>query len=116
MPLESKMILVASDDAALVASLADSLHESGYRVSNALEDSESEEGSNVIVLDTALPAARRADLLSRRAGSPIVALASRDSVRQTAAQEGVWVCLAKPVELDNVLLAVDRITRYAAAA
>jgi DNA-binding response OmpR family regulator len=120
MAFDSNTILVASADRALVASIAVLLNENGYRVSSTWESSEDEPG--LIVLDTAEPSAAQADVLQRHAQAhhqtrpPIVALAPRESVRQTAAQDGVWVCLAKPVEIDNLVLAVDRITRYAAAA
>ena len=108
-------ILVASADDALRATLADSLHESGYRVCNSAESAEHD--PDVIVLDTALPRGERSSLLSRtRRRAPIVALAPRDDVRQTAAEDGVWVCLAKPVEVANLVLALDRITTFDAPA
>ena len=108
MAMNSTMILVASDDAALVSSLADSLHDNGYHVST---DWDSEDEPGVIVLDTALPADARAELL-RSLSSPIVALSSPDALTQAAAIDGVWICLTKPLDTDNLVLAVDRISRY----
>jgi DNA-binding response OmpR family regulator len=106
MVLNSTLILVASDDAALVSSIADSLHDNGYHVSTGWK---SEDEPGVIVLDTALPADARADLL-QSLSSPIVALSSRDALEQAAAIKGVWVCLTKPLDTDNLVLAVDRIS------
>ena len=115
MTSDPNTILVASADDALVATLADSLHASGYRVCSSWESAEAD--PDVIVLDAALPPAARASLVARaNRKRPIVALTSREDVRQTAAEDGVWVCLAKPVEVDNLVLALDRITGFEAAA
>jgi DNA-binding response OmpR family regulator len=111
MALNSMLVLVASDDAALVSSITDSLHDSGYHVSTNWS---SQDEPGVIVLDTALPEDARADLL-RSMSSPIVALSSPAALKQAASIDGVWVCLTKPLDTDNLVLAVDRISRYTGA-
>ena len=109
MVLNSTLILVASDDAALVSSITDSLRDNGYHVST---DWNAQDEPGVTVLDTALPAEARAGLL-QSLSSPIVALSSPDALKQAAAIDGVWVCLTKPLDTDNLVLAVDRISSYA---
>lgn len=111
MALNSTLILVASDDAALVSSISDSLHESGYHVST---DWQADDEPGVIVLDTALPADARAKLLES-ARTPIVALSAPDALKQATAIDGVWLCLTKPLDAENLVLAVDRISKYTAA-
>lgn len=109
--MSSNPILVASEDATLVAAIESSLHENGYRVSTSWADDDDRPG--LIVLDTALPPAVRAEVL--RHNTPIVALSAPDALRQAARTEGVWVCLAKPIELDSLVMAVDRISNYTGA-
>jgi CheY-like chemotaxis protein len=115
-------ILVASDDQPLVAAITSCLRASGFAVCTPSpqyegpDASEPAEPPSLIVLDTDMSPARRAVLLHTTRSSPrppIVALAPRAKVRQTAATEGVWVCLAKPVELPTLLTAITRISRYA---
>ncbi len=128
----TQTILVASDDHALVTAISTSLHANGYAVctrspsgspSPIVLHADLPAGSpSLIVLDVDLPPESRARLLhtcrscSPRPTPPIVALSPRAKVRQTAAEEGVWVCLAKPIELDSLLTAITRITRHTAAA
>jgi DNA-binding response OmpR family regulator len=111
MALNSTLILVASDDAALVTSVSDSLHKRGYHVSTNWSSDDEGDEPGVIVLDTALPASVRGELL-HSASSPIVALSAPDALKQAAAMDGVWVCLTKPLDTENLVLAVDRISNY----
>ncbi|MBV9580374.1 MAG: hypothetical protein JO057_17450 [Chloroflexi bacterium] len=112
-------ILVASDDAALAAAVTSSLRTNGFHVCSAQQCQN--HPPRLIVLDADMSAEARAQLLdpfraeSPRTAPPIVALAARDSLKATTAEQGVWVCLAKPIELDSLLSAVDRISRYTAA-
>ncbi|MBV9577392.1 MAG: response regulator transcription factor [Chloroflexi bacterium] len=124
---DSTSVFVASHDEALVASITDSLNESGFQVSNAADNNPAYGGADapeprrLIVLDAAMPARARAELLGtleaapKTTRPPIVALSSRDSLRETASLDGVWVCLVKPVHLDDLVCAVDRISRHLAA-
>ncbi len=113
-------ILVASDDEALVAAVTSSLRDNGFHV--CTEPPAHAQPPSLIVLDADLAPEARARLLHtcrsapEQSAPPIVALSTRATVRQTAAQEGVWVCLAKPIELDSLLSAVRRISSYTAAA
>src|SRR5215472_14991749 len=112
-------ILVASDDHALVAAITSSLRANGFHV--CTESRTRAQPPSLIVLDADLAPEARARLLHTCRSSPeyapppIVALSNRETVRQIAAEEGVWVCLAKPIELDSLLSAVHRISRYTAA-
>jgi DNA-binding response OmpR family regulator len=121
MTLDSiKNILVASDDEALVAAITHSLRDHGFEVCTAPLSRAHQ--PSLIVLDADLAPEVRARLLHTcrsaptHATPPIVALSTREAVRQNAAEEGVWVCLAKPVELDSLLSAVRRISHYTASA
>ena len=118
-------IFVAGDDDRLVATITDALRERGFRVASASGHAADRvrfdtELPTVVVLDTSMPAGRQADLLNRlrpatdQLTPAIVALSSRESVRQVARLPGVWVCLAKPVALDRLVGAVERISRYTA--
>lgn len=118
MPLHTinNTVVVASDDARLVTAITTSLRAGGFEVCS---HQQSHAQPRVIVLDTAISPDARARLLhtcrarsSDASTPPIIALAPREALRATVAQEGVWVCLAKPVELDSLLSAVARISCY----
>jgi DNA-binding response OmpR family regulator len=128
-------ILIASDDEPLVAAVTRSLHNEGFEVCTRTppEDASSREntslrptpwgdahgpGPSLIVLDTDLsPEHRRSVLQAWREhpSAPIVALAPRAKVRQTAVEPGVWLCLPKPVHVKTLLTAITQIARYTAA-
>jgi CheY-like chemotaxis protein len=119
MTLDStRNILVASDDQALVAAISGSLRASGFAVCS--ETPGRAQHPSLIVLDADLSSEARARLLHtcravpEQSTPPIVALAPPTSLRQTAAQDGVWVCLAKPIELETLLSAIQRICHYTA--
>ncbi|MBV9597595.1 MAG: response regulator transcription factor [Chloroflexi bacterium] len=112
-------ILVASDDAALVKAISGSLHANGFRVCTA--NQHANHPPRLIVLDTEASSETRARVLNAfgcdpdGTTPPIVALSPRAALKETAAQKGVWVCLAKPIELDSLLSAVERISDYTSA-
>ena len=132
-------ILIASDDEPLVAAITTSLRTNGFEVcrgtpsedTNSREDissglgpcdclgTDDYESPSLIVLDTELSPERRSSVLHTcraNPSTPIVALAPRAKVRQSANESGVWLCLAKPVDLSTLLTAITQIARHTAAA
>ena len=117
-------VLVVGDDKFLRSAVANSLDQEGFDV----EMTSSQEAMDfrqthdhrprLIVLDAAMPDTARLKFLSETTNPkpPIVALSSRTELRDIVAQDGVWLCLAKPFEMDVLVHAVSRIASHTAAA
>src|ERR1700730_13515486 len=120
----STSILVVGDDECLRCAVADSLDHEGFLVEttssqDALDLREAHDPRpQLSVLDAAISDSARLKFLSEATSAkpPIVALSSRTELRDIVAHDGVWLCLAKPVELDLLVQAVRRIATFTAAA
>jgi DNA-binding response OmpR family regulator len=116
-------VLVVGDDESLRSEVAASLHDGGFAVEatsseNALDLRHTQANPpRLIVLDAGMSDAARSKFLSatRHTKPPIVALSCKTELRSIVSQDGVWLCLAKPIAMDVLVHAVGRITSFTAA-
>jgi DNA-binding response OmpR family regulator len=116
-------VLVVGDDEGLRSAVAESLHDGGFAVEascseDALDLRHSQANPpRLIVLDAGMSDAARSKFLSATLHTkpPIVALSCRTELRSIVSQDGVWLCLAKPIAMDVLVHAVGRITSFTAA-
>ena len=117
-------ILYAEDDAWLALSVREMLEEEGWRVKvcengwAALEEIESHESYDLLLLDNHLPGvnglelARRARLLPHRRHTPIIIISASESGRE-ARQSGADLFLKKPENISVIVEQVSKLTRRA---
>jgi two-component system chemotaxis response regulator CheY len=113
------LVLVVDDDADIREAITDLLEVNGYRVAVARNGAEglervSEARPDAILLDLAMPVmggAQFAEELRRRGGSDIpVVVVSAEGNPKRAAQMGAQAYLAKPFDIEDLLMQVASIT------
>lgn len=116
-------ILLVEDDADIRQTIGEVLEEEGYRVTTAGDGREALERLNegplphLIVLDLMMPGMDgvqfRAEQIRRRAWSaiPLVVLSADAHTHEVARDLGARECLRKPVDLVDLLAAVQRAVR-----
>jgi CheY-like chemotaxis protein len=113
-------ILVADDDRAILATVSDILTMEGYPVVTALNGAEAlrqieEARPALLLLDMRMPGLNGWDVVRTLRGRgiavPVLVMTAAQDARRWAEQIGADGYLAKPFDLDDLLVAVERLLR-----